>query len=56
MKNKAEIIKNLEGALVFIGQAQEKAEPQSPLWEEIGTQYENVADIIAAVKQDAYVE
>lgn len=49
-----EIIKQLEYALTFLGQAQEKATPQSALWNEIGDKFEEVDTIITAIKEGVY--
>lgn len=54
MKNKAQVITELNNALTFLGQAQELAEPQSPLWKELGKQYDEVDNILEAVKDDCY--
>lgn len=50
MKDK--IIKQLEAALAFVGQAQEVAPNESALWKELGELYEQVDDTITLVKDE----
>jgi hypothetical protein len=51
-KLKDKIIKQLEAALAFVGQAQEVAPNESALWKELGELYEQVDDTITLVKDE----
>lgn len=48
--NRDEIVKNLQAAKTFVGQAQELAPNSSPLWKEMGQLFDSLDDLQSAVQ------
>ena len=49
-----ELLKELENALTFLGQAQELAENSSPLWCDIGEMYDDLDSLILSIREGDY--